>query len=271
VRGIAADGVPQALFAVVVCVFCLAVPVIVAKLAGYDLGYAVGLYAGSQTISASMGLATDAINRLDMPPDQAKALLNSMPVAYAVTYIFGTVGSAMLLALLGPKMLGIDLVAACKAYESRQGGTVEMGGSSSAWHRWELRAFRVAIGGRAVGLTAVAAEALVPGARVFIQRIRRGGKIEEATAETVLQEGDVVAIAGPRDVLVGVLGSAAQEVDDAELLNIPIEGVDVYVTSKEVNGKTLAACCSWRLSAPNRARLHRYRHSDPAQYADKPR
>ena len=94
VRGIATDGVPQALFAVVVCVFCLAVPVIVAKLAGYDLGYAAGLYAGSQTISASMGLATDAINRLGSRRTRPRTLLDAMPVAYAVTYIFGTVGSA---------------------------------------------------------------------------------------------------------------------------------------------------------------------------------
>jgi putative transport protein len=68
VRGVAKDGLPQALFAAVLCVFCLVVPVIVAKMAGYDLGYAAGLYAGSQTISASMGLATDAINRNGCPP-----------------------------------------------------------------------------------------------------------------------------------------------------------------------------------------------------------
>ena len=240
VRGIASDGIPQALFSVVVCVFCLAVPVIVAKLAGYDLGYAAGLYAGSQTISASMGLATDAINRLGMPPDQTKALLNAMPVAYAVSYIFGTVGSAMLLAIVGPRMLGIDLVSACKAYEARLGGTMEMGGAGSAWHRWELRAFRVAIGGRAVGMTAGAAGSLVSGARVFILRIRHNGTIEEATADTLLAEGDIVAVAGPRDVLVQILGQQAQEVEDAELLNVPIEGVDVYVTSKAVDGKTLA-------------------------------
>src|SRR5262245_41873696 len=58
VRGIAKDGVPQALFAVVQCVFCLVAIIVVAKMAGYDLGAAAGLYAGSQTISASMGLAT---------------------------------------------------------------------------------------------------------------------------------------------------------------------------------------------------------------------
>src|SRR5947209_2242560 len=240
VRGIASSGLPQAIFSVVQCVFSLVACVVVAKLAGYDLGYAVGLYSGSQTISASMGLATDAINRLGLPPDQAKALLNAMPVAYAVTYIFGTVGSALLLALIGPKLLGIDLIAACKAYEARQGGVAEMGGTGSAWHRWELRAYRVRTGGRAVGLTAAEAEAMVHGARVFIQRLRRDGRIEDATADTVLQEGDIVAVAGPRDVLVGVLSPAAEEVDDAELLNVPIEGVDVYVTTKDVDGKTLA-------------------------------
>src|SRR6201993_598442 len=86
VRGIASDGLPQALYAVVVCVFCLVVPLIVVKMAGYDIGSAVGLYAGSQTISASIGLATDAINRLGRSPEETKALLDAIPVAYAVTY-----------------------------------------------------------------------------------------------------------------------------------------------------------------------------------------
>src|SRR5215213_49488 len=109
VRGIASDGLPQALYALVVCVLCLGSAYVAAKLAGYDVGSALGLYAGSQTISASMGLGTDAINRLGLPDDQVKALLDAMPVAYAVTYIFGTVGSAIVIALIGPAMLGIDL------------------------------------------------------------------------------------------------------------------------------------------------------------------
>src|SRR5262244_979495 len=50
---IAQDGLPQALFAAIVCGFCLIAPVVVAKVAGYDIGSAAGLYAGSQTISAS--------------------------------------------------------------------------------------------------------------------------------------------------------------------------------------------------------------------------
>ena len=56
----------------VVCVFCLVAAYAGAKLAGYDVGSAAGLYAGSQTISASMGLATDAINRLGLSPEETK-------------------------------------------------------------------------------------------------------------------------------------------------------------------------------------------------------
>src|SRR5262245_830970 len=240
VRGVAKDGLPQAIFSVVQCVFCLAIPVAIAKFVGYDLGYAAGLFAGSQTISASMGLATDAINRLGLPAEQTKSHLDSMPIAYAVSYIFGTVGSAIVIALVGPVLFRINLINACKEYEEKHGGTKEMGGAGSAWHRWVLRAFRVQPGGKAVGLRAAEAEAMVPDARVFVLRVRRNGVIEEASADTVLREGDVVAVAGAREVLVRLIGEGAKEVDDPELLNVPVEGVDVYVTSRAVDGKTLA-------------------------------
>jgi putative transport protein len=239
VRGIAKDGVPQALFAVLVCLLCLGSAVLVARLAGYDLGYAAGLYAGSQTISASMGLASDAINRLGLPPEKVKSLLDAMPIAYAVSYIFGTVGSAILIALIGPPLLRIDLVDACKKYEAKLGSGQELGGPGSAWHRWELRAFVVQPTSRVDGLTAAQAEGLVPNARVFVLRIRREEKIEEATADTVLRKGDLAAIVGPREVLVNLIGAGAKEVEDSELLSVPFEGVDVYVTNKDIDGKTL--------------------------------
>jgi putative transport protein len=239
VRGIAKDGLPQAIYSVVQCVLSLASVVVIAKLVGYDLGYSAGLYAGSQTISASMGLATDAINRLGMEADKAKAALDAMPIAYAVSYMFGTVGSAIVIAIIGPKLLGIDLVAACKDYEEKQGGEKELGGPGTAWTRWALRAYKVQSGGKAAGLRVAEAESLVPDARLFILRIRRGDEIMDATADTVLEEGDVVAVAGEREVLVNTLGAEAVEVEDRELLAVPVEGVDVLVTKKDVDGKTL--------------------------------
>lgn len=263
VRGVAKDGLPQAIFAVVQCAFSLLVPVVICKFVGYDLGYASGLYSGSQTISAAMGLSIDAINRLGLAADDAKKLLDSMPIAYAVTYMFGTVGSAIVIALICPALVRMNLPAACKEYEEKQGGTKELGGAGSAWHRWEMRAFRVQPAGKVVGLRAIEAEALIPNARVFVLRLRRNGVIEEASADTVLREGDVVAVAGAREALVNVIGERVKlaavastresvvnignipaEVDDPELLSVPIEGVDAYVTNKEVDGKTLSELAS---------------------------
>lgn len=248
VRGIAKDGIPQAVFAAVVCLFCLGAAYFGALIAGYDIGSAAGLYAGSQTISASMGLATDAINRLGLPPEQSKAMLDAMPVAYAVTYIFGTVGSAIVLALIGPSLLGIDLEAECKRYELEHGGKKALGGAGTAWHHYELRAYRVKEGGQAAGLTVLEAERLLPSERVFIERIRRDGKVQDATVDTVISAGDILAVAGRREILVDLIGSVAEEINDQELLAVPAGGVDVFVTNKEVDGKTLAELASMPLA-----------------------
>jgi putative transport protein len=240
VRGIAKDGMPQAMFAVVQCVFCLLSLWLVAKLAGYDVGTAVGLYAGSQTISASMGLGTDAINRLGLPPEEAKNLLDSMPVAYAISYIFGTVGSAVIIALLGPVLLGINLEEACRRYEEKHGGAKSVGGPGTAWHQFDLRAYRVKEDARIVGMNAEEAERLLPDQRVYITRVRRGADVMDATSDTRIQAGDVVAVSGRREVLTSLIGATAEEVDDRELLAVPVEGLDVFVTNKKLDGQRLA-------------------------------
>ena len=88
VRGLKSDGVPQALFAALQCVASLLTVFVVAKVLGFNAGLAAGLLSGSQTISAVLGVATDAINRLGISPEEKEAPINVMPVAYAVTDLF---------------------------------------------------------------------------------------------------------------------------------------------------------------------------------------
>ena len=239
VSGLGKEGPRQIGFSLIVLAFCLIVPVFCAEFAGLDLGYAAGLYAGSQTISASIGVATDQIGRLGLSPDQAKTFINEIPIGYAVTYIFGTIGSAIILAQLGPKLIGVDLPQACKDYEKLMGG----GGASaeagvfSAYRRFELRAYAVPPGSEFAGNKPVAA--VLPGMRVFVERVRRGREIIDADAQTVLQAGDVVSISGRRELLVEKVTPLLHEVQDPELLDEPAEVVDVFVTNKAVGGKTL--------------------------------
>ncbi|MCA3505942.1 MAG: aspartate-alanine antiporter [Rhodobacter sp.] len=239
VRGIASDGVPQALFAVVVCALCLGSVYMAAIISGYGPGLAAGLMAGSQTISASIGLATDAINTSGLTPEQAKAELDLIPVAYAITYLFGTVGTGWILAFLGPKILNIDVAAECARYEREMSGGAQASAFISARRARELRAYRVREGGKAVGLTVAQAEQLAVGERMFIEGVRSGGGIVPVSTETVLKAGDIVAVSGKREVLVNLLGDA-DEVDDRELLDVPVESVDVLLTSRQLDGMTLA-------------------------------
>lgn len=105
------------------CVGCLIITWLLAILMGYNAGEAAGLLAGAQTISAVIGVAEDTINGLNISSSQKSDMINIIPVAYAVTYIFGTAGSAWVLSSLGPKMLGgLEKVkAACKELETRMG------------------------------------------------------------------------------------------------------------------------------------------------------
>ncbi|WP_343213947.1 aspartate-alanine antiporter [Ensifer oleiphilus] len=239
VRGLSTDGPKQILFALSVLVLCLIVPYLCALVAGLPLGYGAGMYAGSQTISAAIGVASDQINAMGMTPEQAKTYTDQIPIAYAVTYIWGTIGSAIILAQLGPRLLGIDLPAACKEYEAKLGGgTVSTEpGITRAYHDFGLRAYRI---DEASGLTGTPVRNLLPGIRVFVERLRRGDQIIEADGNTVLQPGDIVAFSGRRALLVEHLDSKLVEVEDKELLNAEAEVLDVYVTNKALAGRTLA-------------------------------
>jgi putative transport protein len=242
IRGVSTDGLPQAIFAVVITALCLGSVYLAARIAGYDVGFAAGLLAGSQTISASIGVATNAINGLGLPDDQVKQITNNIPVAYAVSYIWGTIGTGVILAYLGPKLLGVDLEAECKRYEKELSVGGPEGGMQSAYRRLDVRAYR--IGDRLPpGTTVADAEFLHTSVgdavRIFVERLRRDGRFVEFKPATVLQPGDVVAVSGRTEVLIEILGKYGNEVSDPELLDMPAEAVDVVLTNKAYDGKTL--------------------------------
>jgi putative transport protein len=113
----------------------------------------------------------------------------------------------------------------------------------SARREHEIRAYAVDPGSRFVGRTIAEFEASAPGARVFVEQVRSRGEIVAARDVDVLREGDVIAVAGRRTTLVEVLeatGSGLREVDDRELLDVPSDVVDVVVTSRAIDGRTLA-------------------------------
>ena len=112
-------------------------------------------------------------------------------------------------------------------------------GVQSAWQAICCRAYKVPQGAPIVGKTVAEAQAFVPGARLFVERIRRDSELFSPLRNTVVEAGDSLAVLGRTEILVKVLGPTATEVADSELLQIPVASFDLYVTSKRIAGRTL--------------------------------
>jgi putative transport protein len=237
-RGLKSDGLPQVLFAVVLCIACLLSAFVAAKAAGYNTGQAAGLLSGACTISAVLGVATDTIGQLGFSKEQQTALVAAMPVAYAVTYLYGTAGSAWFLASIGPKLLRVDLAKECADYETKLGGGLNQG-SDTAYRPRSTRAYQVTPDSKWAGKTAGDFEKQFTESRVYIIRLRHDSKISERDPATLIRAGDIVALAGLRELLFDSGSALGPEVDDPELLSFPVEVLDVVITNKAIAGKTL--------------------------------
>jgi putative transport protein len=238
-RGLRKNAGSQALLTLVLCVTSLVTTVVAAKLMGYDCGTAAGLLAGAFTESTVIGTAGNTIARLALPEEEKTRLLNNIPVAYAVSYLVGTSFVVWFLSNLAPRLLKVDLKAEARALEAQaaEGSKAETG-SRSAYREWDGRTFRLpdALAGRSTGDV----ERSFAPARVFIRRIRRAGRLLDTQPDTVLQAGDVAVVVARRHVLLAPGAPFGQEVEDRELLDVPMAALDVVVTRREVAERPLA-------------------------------
>lgn len=240
-RGLRSDGLAHAALATIVATTGLVVGYVVARVFGYDPGTAAGLVAGSLTESATIGTAMDAIASARVSEAERTAWTNNIPVAFAVTYLVGVVGAAWVLSQLAPKLLGVDLAEECRKLEDEmRGGAASQG---SVRRDVEVRAYAIDPGSRWIGRAVAELEASTAGERIFVERLRRSGDLLEAPGTVgTLAVGDIAAISGRREALVGMLGgptSGLREVDDRALLDFPGDLVDVVVTNAGVDGRSL--------------------------------
>ncbi|MDR0805480.1 MAG: aspartate-alanine antiporter [Enterobacteriaceae bacterium] len=237
IRGVTSDGIPQALFAVVISVLCLLSVYIVSIVSGYGPGIATGILAGSQTISASIGLATDAMSKIGLSPEQVQHELNNIPVAYAITYLFGTIGTGWIISFVGPKILRINLQEECKRYEKELNMGAPVGGIKSAWLKYIARAFKIQNSSQFLGKKISDIESSFHG-ELFVENIRRDGKLIEPKTNEVLTENDEILLSGDHNLMIDI-SEKEYEITDEELFDVPMESLDVYITSKSINGKTI--------------------------------
>lgn len=244
-RAIRSSGLKQALFGVVLCLMCLLFPFIIAKLFGFSIGESVGLLAGSQTMSAILGVGTSTINTLSVSAADKQAWIDIMPVSYAVTYLFGTIGSAYLLSILGPALLGglKKVKEQTKALEEAMNKSeiTDDPAYENVYRPIVFRAYHVEgvwfEGGKTV--LQLEEEFQKMGRTIFVERIRKGDQFLDSAPEIQIEQGDELVLSGRREYVIEDETWIGQEISDPKLLNFPVENLFVLVNSKGANNKTI--------------------------------
>lgn len=239
-RALKKDALPQVALTVVLCVTCLLTALTFAKLLNYDIGTAAGLLAGAFSESTVIGTAGEAIQRLDLPQAERTALVNNIPVAYAVTYLVGTAALVWFLPKIGPKLMRVDLREVAAAVQPQGDGPAgHAEGITSAARLFDVRAYRVE-NPALTNKTITELEALVHGNRAFILRVRSGLVMFDHASDRKIQAGDVIAIMARYELHAARGDVIGAEVSDPELLDIPLEALDVVVTNRSLDGSSLA-------------------------------
>ncbi|MGC4073705.1 MAG: TrkA C-terminal domain-containing protein [Nibricoccus sp.] len=216
----------------------LIVAIAVAKFLHLDPGFSGGLLSGALTESPTIGTASEAIHALNVSDELKQKWVTHVAVADALCYLFGAFGVIWMCGTIAPKLLGIDVKEEAQKLEAEYGIKRNESGVTSAWRPYEIRSYRLAEGGKAAGKSIGEIEGLIPDARLFVERVRRGTEIIESSPDFVLQAGDIVAVGGKREVLMQIIDPQL-EVNDRELIDLPVATFDVFVRGKDVVGHTV--------------------------------
>ena len=237
-RSLRGDGLRHLALAVFQAVVGLAAAVAVASALGLDVGLAAGLLSGALTQSPAIGTASEAIMALPLPEAERERLVGHVAIGDALCYVFGTFGTIWFLSRYAPRFLKVDVAAESRALEEELGVARDRVGLLSGYQAFALRAHRLD-NVEFAGKTAADVEARFASQRLYIGRIRRGAEIIDAAPDMVLAAGDVLSLGGRRAVVMECGAQIGPEVDDRDLLDMPVTALTVIAVHRDFVGRRL--------------------------------
>jgi putative transport protein len=247
INSLKGDGLKFTFLAVVSCLIGLALVVIGARMFDLPQGAAGGMLAGSQTMSAAIGSAEQAVTqgviklRNGTTAEQASAMI---ALSYGITYIWGTVGIILICKYL-PRWWGLDAKAAAREYEAKHGVRNVDDEGLTGYQPFGIRAYRLE-NAQWDGKTVHDFRRENPEYRIV--NVERDDKWLGAEPNVTFKRGDIIALGGRRSALTTKMGLIGPEVDDATCLAVPLEQAEIFVTNKDIVNKPLSAINSTDLA-----------------------
>lgn len=188
------DGRRYILLSLVVAISAVALVVLLTTLVGFDYGLSAGLLAGSLTSTPTLAGAQDAITSgvASLPEGiSVNEAIQNIGAAYAITYIFGTIGLIIFVRYF-PTLFKVDLVKSANDYAASHGLLDKKGQKKFTTESLPIiRAYEVS--SDAVGKT-IEQRSIEHGKSGKALRVRRGNKVLEADEDLVFEKGDIVSL-----------------------------------------------------------------------------
>ena len=225
VRSLKKNGLQVIILSVFFAAIALVVCLGLFKIEGIKPGEAAGIVAGSLTQSAVLGTAAQTIKTSMTGAAQTQAMAQ-MPIAYAITYVFGTVGVIIFMKDIAPKLLGVDLKAAT-AKKIKDSGFHEQQGQSVV-STIKARSFEVGNDSSLVGRTVEALEADF-GDSMSVEALWRSGKAIDKVYSQTIAAGDIITCVGDIDSMVSLEGDKLTETADATYQKIALASREIVL------------------------------------------
>lgn len=191
-----------------------------AKLMGFDPGTIAGLTAGAQTQSSILGVTAGNA--------EAGA---AATVAYALTYIFGTVGVTVFVKNIAPALMHVNLRQAVKARADAMGGP-DLREQTTQAAAVQVRAYTIEAASVYAGMTIAQAEAQQKES-VQISRLFRQEQELPVTEDTVLCAGDVISVIGRAHALNHFDDNHLTETTQDRYLQLSLTRAELIVTAED--------------------------------------
>ncbi|MCC6427008.1 MAG: aspartate-alanine antiporter [Phycisphaerales bacterium] len=233
-------GMQLVILSLIFAIVGIGMTILIAWFLKLDSGFTGGLLSGALTQSSVIGTASDAIQQLQIPDDQKAVLVSHVPVADAVTYLYGTIGVTLLLTKVFPAIMRINLRAECEKFEEELGASLDKPEDQAGFEAAisiDVQAFKV--GDEFAEKTVAEAEAAAESG-VQVARWRRRGRAVRPDKRLPLRKGDIIALSGPREALLKIGPRIGEQVVDAAAMEVPFHSRTIIITNRKAVGTALS-------------------------------
>ena len=204
------------------------VSIVLFKTFGIGAGEAGGILAGSLTQSAILGTADSTMKGM-ISGTELKTAESQMAIAYALTYVFGTVGVVVFLKNGAAKLIGVNLTDIVKK-KINQTNFHESSSENAVVGNIKARAFCIENGAEFIGKTIGSLEEQYRDDLTITKIIRKGKQVNLAP-DVHLLEGDTVTIIGLLDAVLNFEAPGMKETDDSEALKLDVIKQEIVLTN----------------------------------------